>query len=125
MKNAILSNGYHNKYIPHIIDICMQQHWFYSLSHDWMCVGLFQVINLADKTGLRLTLYQYESCPFCCKVRAMLDYYGLSYDIVEVDTLKRTQIKWSAYKKVPILVLEGVGEDGYMVVQLIYIKKIK
>ena len=87
-----------------------------------MCVGLFQVINLADKTGLRLTLYQYESCPFCCKVRAMLDYYGLSYDIVEVDTLKRTQIKWSAYKKVPILVLEGVGEDGYMVVQLIYIK---
>ncbi|KAI0241578.1 hypothetical protein LSAT2_023606 [Lamellibrachia satsuma] len=58
-----------------------------------------RVINLADKTGLRLTLYQYESCPFCCKVRAMLDYYGLSYDIVEVDTLKRTQIKWSAYKK--------------------------
>ena len=45
----------------------------------------------------------------------MLDYYGLSYDIVEVDTLKRTQLKWSAYRKVPLLVLEGVGVDGYTV----------
>ena len=77
----------------------------------------FQVVT-ADKTGLRLTLYQYESCPFCCKVRAMLDYYGLSYDIVEVDPLSRAQIQWSAYKKVPILVLEGVGEEGYSVREL-------
>lgn len=23
----------------------------------------------------RITLYQYEVCPYCCKVRAFLDYY--------------------------------------------------
>jgi hypothetical protein len=25
-----------------------------------------------------LTLYQYEVCPFCCKVKAMLDYHKVS-----------------------------------------------
>ncbi|XP_022920268.2 prostaglandin E synthase 2 [Onthophagus taurus] len=61
--------------------------------------------------GLKLTLYQYQTCPFCCKVRAYLDYYGISYDVVEVDAVLRQSIKWSPYKKVPILVAEI--EEGY------------
>ncbi|CAH0546077.1 unnamed protein product [Brassicogethes aeneus] len=64
-----------------------------------------------DNSGLKLTLYQYQTCPFCCKVRAFLDYYGISYDIVEVDPVLRQSIKWSTYKKVPILVAEE--NDGY------------
>ncbi|XP_044269831.1 prostaglandin E synthase 2 [Tribolium madens] len=59
-----------------------------------------------DRSGLKLTLYQYQTCPFCCKVRAFLDYYGISYDVVEVDPVLRQSIKWSPYKKVPILVAE-------------------
>ncbi|GAB1604960.1 prostaglandin E synthase 2-like [Argonauta hians] len=63
---------------------------------------------------VKLTLFQYQTCPFCCKVRAMLDYRGYSYDVVEVNSIWRTQIKWSKYKKVPILVCEGIGEDNYL-----------
>jgi len=60
-----------------------------------------------DTSGLKLTLFQYQTCPFCCKVRAMLDYFGVSYDVVEVNPVLRTQMKWSQnYKKVPILLVE-------------------
>eukprot|EP00096_Caligus_rogercresseyi_P004810 TRINITY_DN1932_c0_g1_i1.p1 TRINITY_DN1932_c0_g1~~TRINITY_DN1932_c0_g1_i1.p1 ORF type:complete len:387 (+),score=130.57 TRINITY_DN1932_c0_g1_i1:162-1322(+) len=60
-----------------------------------------------DKSALKITLYQYTTCPFCCKVRAFLDYYGVSYDIVEVNSVFKKEIKWSNdYKKVPILVVK-------------------
>ncbi|GJQ88054.1 Su(P) [Trypoxylus dichotomus] len=65
-----------------------------------------QIIYENDKKELKLTLYQYQTCPFCCKVRAYLDYYGISYDVIEVDPVLRQSIKWSKYKKVPILVAD-------------------
>lgn len=52
---------------------------------------------------LQLTLYQYKTCPFCSKVRAFLDYHGLPYEIVEVNPIMRKEIKFSSYRKVPIL----------------------
>ncbi|KAL3283747.1 hypothetical protein HHI36_017916 [Cryptolaemus montrouzieri] len=52
-----------------------------------------------DTSNLKLTLFQYQTCPFCCKVRAFLDYYGISYDVIEVDPVLRQSIKWSPYKK--------------------------
>lgn len=58
--------------------------------------------------GLALTLYQYKTCPFCSKVRAFLDYHGLPYEVVEVNPVMRQEIKWSTYRKVPILM---VGDD--------------
>lgn len=73
-----------------------------------------QVSVATDSSGLHLVLYQYPTCPFCCKVRAFLDFYGLSYDVVEVDPVLRTQTKWSDYKKVPIL-LASVGDGKYVV----------
>ncbi|XP_035513911.1 prostaglandin E synthase 2 [Morone saxatilis] len=57
--------------------------------------------------GVKLTLYQYKTCPFCSKVRAFLDYQGLPYEIVEVNPVMRQEIKWSAYRKVPILMVDG------------------
>lgn len=30
---------------------------------------LFQVVSPVDTTGLKLTLFQYQTCPFCCKVK--------------------------------------------------------
>lgn len=53
--------------------------------------------------NLQLTLYQYKTCPFCSKVRAFLDYHGLPYEIVEVNPIMRKEIKFSSYRKVPIL----------------------
>ncbi|XP_010920100.1 uncharacterized protein [Elaeis guineensis] len=54
-----------------------------------------------------VVLYQYEACPFCNKVKAFLDYYDIPYKIVEVNPLSKKEIKWSDYKKVPILVVDG------------------
>uniref|UniRef100_A0AC35FSB6 Prostaglandin E synthase 2 n=1 Tax=Panagrolaimus sp. PS1159 TaxID=55785 RepID=A0AC35FSB6_9BILA len=63
-----------------------------------------KIINEEDKTQLGLRLYQYQTCPYCCKVRAVLDYYGFSYEVVEVNPVTRSQLKFSKeYKKVPIL----------------------
>lgn len=65
-----------------------------------------KIVVPEDTTGLKITLFQYPTCPFCCKVRAFLDYYGVSYDIVEVNAVLRQQIRWSSYKKVPILLVQ-------------------
>lgn len=57
----------------------------------------------ATNTDLQLTLFQYQTCPFCCKVRAFLGYYGIPFDVVEVNPVMRQQLNFSKYKKVPIL----------------------
>lgn len=79
----------------------------------YLLIIYFQVVIPEDTTGLKITLFQYPTCPFCCKVRAFLDYYGVSYDIVEVNAVLRQQIKWSSYKKVPILLVQV--PEGYQV----------
>nr|XP_056716157.1 prostaglandin E synthase 2 [Euleptes europaea] len=68
-----------------------------------------QAAKLPEGT-LQLTLYQYKTCPFCSKVRAFLDYHGLPYEIVEVNPVMRKEIKFSSYRKVPIL-LANPGSD--------------
>ena len=54
-----------------------------------------------------IVLYQYEVCPFCCKVKAFLDFYNIEYRVVEVDPLGKSELKWSDYKKVPVVLLDG------------------
>ncbi|XWS25930.1 hypothetical protein CRYUN_Cryun27aG0109600 [Craigia yunnanensis] len=54
-----------------------------------------------------VVLYQYEACPFCNKVKAFLDYNNIPYKIVEVNPISKKEIKWSDYKKVPILKVDG------------------
>lgn len=53
-----------------------------------------------------ITVYQYEVCPFCCKVKAFLDYNKVPYRVVEVNPLTKSELKWSQYKKVPVIVLD-------------------
>ncbi|XP_020524399.1 prostaglandin E synthase 2 isoform X5 [Amborella trichopoda] len=46
---------------------------------------------------------------------AFLDYHDIAYKVVEVNPLSKKQIKWSDYKKVPILTVDGeplVGSSG-------------
>src|SRR6218665_1214033 len=72
--------------------------------------------------GLRLTLFQYQTCPFCCKVRAFLDYYGIQYDIVEVNAVWRKEIAFSkSYRKVPILLVQSINENGNVTGQALQI----
>ena len=55
---------------------------------------------------LTVTLYQYQNCPFCGKVRAFLDYHGIKYNKVEVSPLWKGEISFSKYKKVPIVIAD-------------------
>eukprot|EP00927_Polykrikos_kofoidii_P067841 TRINITY_DN63276_c0_g1_i1.p1 TRINITY_DN63276_c0_g1~~TRINITY_DN63276_c0_g1_i1.p1 ORF type:complete len:308 (-),score=57.59 TRINITY_DN63276_c0_g1_i1:367-1290(-) len=51
-----------------------------------------------------IKLYQFESCPFCSKVRAYCDYNGVKIDRVEVNPVTKSEI-WGVagdYRKVPI-----------------------
>ena len=50
--------------------------------------------NAADNTKIKFTLYQYQTCPFCCKARAFLDYFGINYDVVEVNSVTRKQVSF-------------------------------
>ena len=50
----------------------------------------------------------------------MLDYYGFSYDVVEVNSVTKKQLKWSNYKKVPIVVADGAGDSGFLVSLLVH-----
>ncbi|KAI0564438.1 Glutaredoxin [Gracilaria domingensis] len=61
-----------------------------------------------------ITLYQYEVCPFCNKVRAYLDYHNIPYRVVEVDPLRKTELKDFSedYRKVPIAVVNGEQVNG-------------
>ncbi|PRQ15894.1 putative prostaglandin-E synthase [Rosa chinensis] len=61
----------------------------------------------AELVPKEVVLYQYEACPFCNKVKAFLDYYDIPYKIVEVNPLSKKEIKFSEYKKVPILMVDG------------------
>ena len=69
-----------------------------------------KIVNSNDKTNLDLVLFQYQSCPFCCKVRAFLDAHGFTYSVVEVDAVLRQATRWSPYRKVPMLLARN--RDG-------------
>eukprot|EP00929_Paragymnodinium_shiwhaense_P008138 TRINITY_DN112078_c0_g1_i1.p1 TRINITY_DN112078_c0_g1~~TRINITY_DN112078_c0_g1_i1.p1 ORF type:complete len:287 (+),score=86.80 TRINITY_DN112078_c0_g1_i1:60-920(+) len=54
-----------------------------------------------------IELYQYEICPFCCKVKAFLDWQNVGYKTVEVTPLSKAEIKFSKdYRKVPIALID-------------------
>ncbi len=50
-----------------------------------------------------LTLYQFDSCPFCWKVKALLNYAKQDYDIVEVSPFGMKELDFTDHKKVPVL----------------------
>eukprot|EP00172_Hildenbrandia_rubra_P004191 Plantae.Rhodophyta-Hildenbrandia_rubra.ctg8018.p1 GENE.Plantae.Rhodophyta-Hildenbrandia_rubra.ctg8018~~Plantae.Rhodophyta-Hildenbrandia_rubra.ctg8018.p1 ORF type:complete len:333 (+),score=61.09 Plantae.Rhodophyta-Hildenbrandia_rubra.ctg8018:256-1254(+) len=74
--------------------------------------------NTIRREGLRegmpeITLYQYEVCPFCNKVRAFLDFHNVPYKVVEVDPLRKGELKFSKeYRMVPIAMIDGNQVNG-------------
>lgn len=69
-----------------------------------------KIVSQKGKADLDLVLFQYQTCPFCCKVRVFLDSKGFSYSVVEVDAVLRQDTKWSSYKKVPMMLAQT--KDG-------------
>lgn len=50
-----------------------------------------------------LTLYQFESCPFCWKVKALLHYAKIPYTAIEVNPMNQQELAHLNLKKVPVL----------------------
>uniref|UniRef100_A0AAV1UHT3 GST N-terminal domain-containing protein n=1 Tax=Peronospora matthiolae TaxID=2874970 RepID=A0AAV1UHT3_9STRA len=56
----------------------------------------------------KVVLYQYEPCPYRCKVKAVLDYLKLPYDVVEVNPLTKKETKAvTKYAKVPVVTIDN------------------
>jgi len=60
--------------------------------------------NLTRNTS-SLSLYQYNICPFCHKIKALLAYVAEPYEAVEVNPLTKSELKslGDNYSKVPVL----------------------
>jgi len=82
----------------------------YTLHSTALCTSRSHPNSALSKLP-HLTLYQYKTCPFCCKARAYLDFMGIPYDVVEVNPLFKKEMKFSSYKKVPFI----VSSDGTQV----------
>lgn len=78
----------------------------------------FHCAELCEQTSepkiwndIKVTLYQYQTCPFCTKVRTFLQYKQIPFEIVEVHPIFKKEIKFSEkYKKVPIVTIDT--KDG-------------
>ena len=46
----------------------------------------------ASRAPLDITLYKYKTCPFCNRVKAVLDFLDLPYTEVEVNPLTKGQL---------------------------------
>ncbi|CAM6089798.1 unnamed protein product [Calypogeia fissa] len=79
----------------------------------------------ADRLPQEVVLYQYEVCPFCNKVKAFLDYHDIPYRVVEVNPVGKKELKWSDYKKVPVLVVDGEQLNDSTVIMTTLNKQLK
>ena len=52
----------------------------------------------------KATLYCFETCPFCWKVRSLLSWKGVAHSKVEVDPMKKAELDFSEWKAVPVFV---------------------
>ena len=57
-------------------------------------------------------LYQYDSCPYCNKAQAFMEFHGIPYKKIEVNPLNKKQIEFSSYKKVPLAKINDKQVNG-------------
>ncbi|CAM9571821.1 unnamed protein product [Ectocarpus sp. 6 AP-2014] len=64
--------------------------------------------NIRHLEGEDITVYQYKICPFCNKLKVVMDFLGIPYSVTEVNPLTKKEIKFSEdYRKVPIVRMGG------------------
>ena len=74
-----------------------------------ICIAAAEERNqTAENSPTVIKLYQYQTCPFCSKVRVFLDYHGIPYEKVEVNPLFKKELKFATTKKVPLVVVGDV-----------------
>lgn len=50
-----------------------------------------------------ITLYQFDSCPFCWKVKALLNFAKQPHELIEVSPFGMKELDFTEHKKVPVL----------------------
>uniref|UniRef100_A0A7S0NE46 GST N-terminal domain-containing protein n=1 Tax=Hanusia phi TaxID=3032 RepID=A0A7S0NE46_9CRYP len=61
-------------------------------------------------------LYEIQASPPCVMVRALLAYGDIKYESVMVNMMSKKELKWSTYRKIPILVINGMQiNDSYII----------
>ncbi len=74
-----------------------------SIAQRSFCTGNFTIDQKPE-----IILYQYKICPFCNRVKALLEYSNLPFKSVEVNPLTKSEISFSKdHKKVPIAKING------------------
>ncbi len=66
-----------------------------------------------------VTLFQFEECPYCAKVRAKLRELGISYRKMNVpsdrqDPLRQELLEKSGVPTVPVLKVDGKSGEKYI-----------
>lgn len=70
------------------------------------------------KEELEIKLYQYQVCPFCCKVRTFFKYSKIPFSIIEVDPILKGELSFSSYRKVPVVVINQdiqLNDSSYII----------
>lgn len=99
------------------------------LSHRTFCDSNSNssIISNSNRYKEKIVLYQYKICPYCNRVKAYLDYMNIDYEVVEVDPLLKTELKFSKeYKKVPIVMFDDtIVNDSTLIIDRITNDSIK
>jgi microsomal prostaglandin-E synthase 2 len=72
----------------------------------------FDKIKSRSRDVPEILFYRYTTCPFCGKVKAFMDVFGIPHTCVEVEPMFKKEIKYSEYKKVPQLRFNVMGHHG-------------
>jgi len=78
----------------------------------------------------KITLYQFEECPYCARVRAKLKELGMEYEKINVPRDKESPIRRMIAEKsgvmtVPVVEIDGkfTGESAVIIEKLERLKK--
>ena len=84
-----------------------------------------QSSSLAESQESKVVLYQYKICPFCSRVKSLLDYMDVPYDSVEVSPLTKSQLSFTTHKKVPVAKIDNniIAESADIISYLLDPKK--
>jgi len=95
------------------LDMCLQPDAYFNF---WVITPKRSVLVFCCLLTLALSwcplYFLFNSLP----MPAFLDYYDIPYKVVEVNPISKKEIKWSDYKKVPILTVDGeqlVNSSGH------------
>ena len=57
-------------------------------------ISTMATLSEAAKQQDSIRLYQYAICPFCARVKTLLNYAGIDYDAIEVNPLTKAELSW-------------------------------